>query len=129
MASLISSLTRALAILFIAGQLVAIAARAADPISATEAVRHVGEKAEVCGIVASTNYATRSRGQPTFLNIDHPYPNHIFTALIWGSDRARFDYAPETLKGRRICVRGVITVYRGKPQIIVSGPSQLRRVK
>ena len=26
------------------------------------------------------------RGQPTFLN-DAPYPNHVFTAVVWGRDR------------------------------------------
>ena len=127
MASASKMLARTSAIILIAVQLAASAARAADSLSAADAANHIGELAEVCGIVASATYATRSRGQPTFLNIDRPYPDHIFTALIWGSNRARFDYAPETLKGERICVRGVITAYRGKPQIVVSTPSQLQR--
>ena len=41
----------------------------------------------VCGIVASAHYAASSKGQPTFVNLDKPYPNQIFTVLIWGSDR------------------------------------------
>jgi hypothetical protein len=44
----------------------------------------------VCGTVASTHYAPRSRGQPTFLNLGHAYPNEDFTAVIWGENRAQF---------------------------------------
>ena len=53
-------------------------------ISAQEAINHVGEVQTVCGIVASTKFSTRSRRQPTFLNLDQPYPNHIFTVLFGG---------------------------------------------
>lgn len=59
-------------------------------ISAAEAKNHIGEKAAVCGNVVSTHYAARSKGNPTFLNLDEPYPRQIFTILIWGSDRPKF---------------------------------------
>jgi hypothetical protein len=84
-------------------------------ISASEASNHVGETATVCGEVASANYATRSRGKPTFLNLDKPYPNHIFTAVIFDDLRSSFDYAPESLTGENICVTGYIERYKGKP--------------
>jgi antitoxin HicB len=48
--------------------------------------------------VASTIFAAHSKGQPTFLNLDQPYPTHIFTALIWGSDRPKFGQPEETYK-------------------------------
>ncbi len=76
--------------------------------------------------VASAKYATNANRQPTFLNLDKPYPNHLFTAVIWGSDRAAFPYAPESLANRRICVTGTIQLYRGKAEIVVSGPNQIR---
>ena len=95
-------------------------------ISPADAHKYVGEKKTVCGQVASATYAARSRRQPTFLNLDRPYPNHIFTVVIWGSDRNKFKTPPETLfKAKTICVTGVIDVYRGKPQIIVRDPSQI----
>src|SRR5205807_4746827 len=59
-------------------------------ISARDAKTHVGERVKVCGEVASTHYALRSHGQPTFINLDQPYPNLIFTIVIWGSDRPKF---------------------------------------
>ena len=44
------------------------------PLSAKEAKDHVGEQAKVCGVVASAHFAYRSKGSPTFLNLDEPYP-------------------------------------------------------
>ena len=94
-------------------------------ISASEAKNHIGEQSKVCGPVASTHFAYRSRGAPTFINLDRPYPNQIFTAVIWREDRAKFG-SPETrYANQQICVTGVIEAYRGTPEIIVRNPSQI----
>jgi DNA/RNA endonuclease YhcR with UshA esterase domain len=99
-------------------------------IPAAEASRHVGERGTVCGEVASTRYAPSANGEPTFLNLERPYPNQVFTALIWGEDRPRFGRAPEEhFRGRRICVTGKITEYRGTPQIVVRRPDQIEVVE
>src|SRR5579872_1278182 len=90
---------------------------AEQTIPATEAAKHVGEKATVCGVVASASYASRAKGQPTFLNLDKPYPNPIFTALIWGDDRSKFDQPEVKLRDKRICTTGTITLYKGVPEI------------
>jgi hypothetical protein len=79
----------------------------------------------VCGAVASAKFAANSRSQPTFLDFDRAYPNAVFTAVIFGTDRPKFG-APETsLRGKRVCVTGQIRDYRGKPEIILNDPSQL----
>jgi hypothetical protein len=91
-----------------------------------DAHKFIGMEKTVCGTVASTTYAIRTKGRPTFLNLDQPYPNQIFTVLIWGSDRNKFKNPPETFfRGKRICVTGIIEEYRGKPEIIVRGPDQV----
>ena len=100
---------------------------AAESLEPEEAANHIGEQATVCGMVASSKFATQARGQPTFLNLGKPYPEHIFTALIWGSDRPAFPYAPESLRGVKICVYGTITAFRGKPEIVTTQPSQITR--
>jgi len=69
--------------------------------------------------VAAANYAARSKGQPTFLNLDEPYPRQIFIALIWGDDRPKFGQPETELKDRRICVTGLIEQYQGTPQIVL----------
>jgi len=102
-------------------------APATEAITAEAAAQHIGERAEVCGRVASANHSLESKGRPTFLNFDRPYPDHIFTALIWGKDRARFSAPPESLLGQDVCAHGTITEHKGKPQIIVERPAQLTK--
>jgi micrococcal nuclease len=95
-------------------------------INPIDAKNYIGKEKTVCGTVASTSYAIRSRGRPTFLNLDQPYPNQIFTVVIWGSDRNKFKDPPETFfRGKTICVTGIIESYRGKPEIIVRSPDQI----
>lgn len=96
-------------------------------LSAAQAGDHVGQRATVCGVVASSRYAASSRGRPTFLNLDQPYPNHVFTIVIWGEARGNFPEPPEqAFAGKRVCVIGTIETYRGTPQIVVREPSALR---
>jgi hypothetical protein len=95
-------------------------------ISAAEAKNHVGERATVCGEVASVHYAARSRGNPTFINLDKPYPNQIFTVLIWGSDRPKFGDPEEAYRSKHICVTGKISDYKGVPEIVAYEPSQIK---
>jgi hypothetical protein len=66
------------------------------------------------------------RGNPTFINLDKPYPNQIFTVLIWGSDRPKFGDPEETYRSKRICVTGKISDYKGVPEIVAYEPSQIK---
>ena len=95
-------------------------------IEAERAKDYIGQKATVCGKVVSTKYAAASRGSPTFLNLDRPYPDHVFTVVIWGGDRAKFGEPEVDYKGERICVTGEIESYRGVPQIVLKKPEQMR---
>ena len=92
-----------------------------------EAKNHIGKEASICGTVVSGYYAKSSRGQPTFLNMDKPYPNQPFTIVIWGEDRMKFGDPIRKYRGHRVCVEGVIDSYRGIPQIVARDPSQIRR--
>lgn len=94
-------------------------------ISAADAKNHIGEKATVCGRVASTHFAANSRGKPTFINLDEPYPNQIFTVVIWGSDRSNFGDPESAYRNKHICVSGVIESYRGVPQIVARESQQI----
>ncbi len=99
---------------------------AEQSIEARNAKDHVGETATVCGLVASTHFARSSRGQPTFINLDEPYPSQIFTLLIWGSDRSKFGTPEQVYTGRRICVSGLIKLFRGVPETVAYDPKQVR---
>jgi DNA/RNA endonuclease YhcR with UshA esterase domain len=104
----------------------ALTSQAQNSISAVQAKEHVGEKATVCGEVVSTHYAASSRGGPTFINLDKPYPNQIFTVVIWGSDRPKFGDPESMYRSKRVCVSGTIESYRGVPQIVAREPGQIR---
>jgi len=93
--------------------------------SAHMAQNHIGEKATVCGVVVSAHYASSSKGEPTFLNLDEAYPNHVFTAVIWGENRERFGEPEVKYKGKNICIKGKIKDYRGIAQIILYSESQI----
>jgi hypothetical protein len=92
--------------------------------SPTEAAQHVGEHGTVCGRIASAHYAEGTDGQPTFINLDKPYPDQIFTVVIWGDYRDRFSVPPEIWHGR-VCVTGRISAYHGEPEIAVTDPAQI----
>ena len=66
---------------------------------------------------AYCSYRPSVGGSPTFCN-DAPYPNHDFTLLVWGSDWSDFD-------GKCIIVKGLVTIYQGKPQIEATNRSQV----
>jgi hypothetical protein len=102
-----------------------IAAHAA-PLNPEEAGSHVGENATVCGVVASATYAAQAPMAPTFLDLGKPYPNQVFSVIIFGSDRPKFG-APETsMRDKPVCITGEIFLYEGKPRIILHDPKQLR---
>jgi DNA/RNA endonuclease YhcR with UshA esterase domain len=95
-------------------------------LTAAEAKEHIGDNATVCGDVVTTRYAASSNGEPTFLNLDKPYPNQIFTVVIWGNNRGKFKTPEEDYKDKKICVTGRITAYDGLPEIIVDDPKEIR---
>lgn len=115
-------------LLLFAGTVPAVCAEKAESVGipASEAVHHVGEVLTVCGHVASAAYIGSVEGRPTFLNFERPYPDQLFSVVIWESARARFDKPPERqFDGKSVCVTGRIETYRGKPQIVVEDPEQI----
>jgi hypothetical protein len=128
MVRMLRSLTAVLAVFGLLSITTAVPAPAATKtLTAAEAAQHAGEVATVCGVVASAKFASSTKGQPTYLNLDKPYPNQIFTVLIWGENRAAFGTPEKDLDGKRVCVTGKIALYRGKPEIVVHLPSELTK--
>ncbi len=115
----------ALALCLAMGAAVATGARAAD-LTPAQAAQHIGEKATVCGTIAGAHYAERSDGQPTFINLDRPYPDPVFTIVIWGDYRGKFSPPPETWTGR-VCATGKLTAFHGRAEMKVFSPAQIRR--
>jgi hypothetical protein len=97
----------------------------AQILTAAQAKAHEGQVATVCGTVASEHTAMRSRGVPTFINLDAAYPAEIFTILVWGDDRQNVGTFPPM--GSHVCATGLIRDYRGVPEMVVRSKRQLRR--
>jgi DNA/RNA endonuclease YhcR with UshA esterase domain len=97
----------------------------AAPLSPEDAAGHIGETATVCGVVASAEYEANVKAQPTLLDLGKPSPKAVFTAVIYGDNRAIFGTPETSLRGKRICVTGEISGYQGKPEIVLTEPSQL----
>lgn len=100
-------------------------------LSAAEAADHVGETATVCGEVVSAHFAETRVGQPTFLNLDHPYPDQVFEIVIWEEHRPAFldqlGAPPEVhYAGKYLCIRGEIGAFRGVPRTEAADPEQIR---
>jgi len=123
----VSAVAALVLVLMFAGAVAPCSAATDRPIiEVAEAASHVGESATVCGTVSSAAYLGRTSGTPTFLDLGRPYPDQLFTVVIWGTARGLFEDEPEALfDGRRICVTGTIVEYKGKPQIVVDDPSQI----
>jgi DNA/RNA endonuclease YhcR with UshA esterase domain len=120
-----------LVLLIALGSLLGAGQKASAQITITpaQATSHVGEVVTVCGTVASTRYASSTRGKPTFLNLGKAYPNQIFTVMIWGEDREKFGEPEEKYRDKNICVTGLISIYRGVPEIVVKDPKDIRIIE
>jgi DNA/RNA endonuclease YhcR with UshA esterase domain len=105
-----------------AGAVAALAIAQAPPTyTATEAAKHVGETATVTDKVDAVHQSGKGN---IFLNMGGKYPNQAFTAFIPSASAAQFS-EPQQYEGRTVAVSGKITLYKGKPEIIVNSPSQI----
>lgn len=95
-------------------------------IPAAQAEQFVGRQGTVCGVVAGVRFAENAEGQPTFLFIGGAFPNHPFSARIWGRDRESLGLDPGTLQGKTVCVSGEIGRSNNRPEIVVRGARSLK---
>jgi DNA/RNA endonuclease YhcR with UshA esterase domain len=92
-----------------------------------EVAKHVGETVTVHGKVFDGKYLDWSASKPTLLNIGAAFPNHLLTVAIADSNRSKFSYKPEEFfVNKTVWVTGTVTDYKNKPQIMVSGPSEIK---
>jgi DNA/RNA endonuclease YhcR with UshA esterase domain len=89
--------------------------------TAVEAAKHVGETATITDTVDGVHQSSKGN---IFLNMGGKYPNQAFTAYIPSASAAQFPN-PQRYEGRTVAVSGKITLYKGKPEIIVNSPSQI----
>jgi hypothetical protein len=93
-------------------------------LQAADAKLHINADARVTGRVAEVNIAERL----IRLNFEKPYPNQVFTAVIFAPKTNLF---PEVarLKDKTVEISGKIADYHGRPEIILTTTNQLRIVE
>jgi hypothetical protein len=96
-----------------------------DCVDFNDAGKHTGEPGCVTGRVLRV-YA--SRAGSTFLDFCTDYRSCPFTSVIFSSDRGKFGDL-ETLEGKPVEIRGSITTYQGRAEIIIRDPDQIREAE
>lgn len=85
--------------------------------------KYEGKTVIVCEKVQSTFL---SKSNTTMLNFGKPYPNQTFVVVIKSADLVNFSYEPhELLKDKTICITGIVEIYKGMPQIIVTAEKEM----
>lgn len=87
-----------------------------------EAGAHTGQAGCISGRILRV---FTSRAGNTYLDFCPDYRDCPFTSVIFGSDRDKFGDL-ETLGGKKVELRGPISVYQGRAQIVVHDPEQIR---
>ena len=89
--------------------------------SSKDAGGHIGENAIVTGFVADVSV----REKVAYLNFDAKYPNNTFTGVVFSSKFELFGDL-NRFKNKTVELKGVISTYNNKAQIILNSPMQLK---
>lgn len=107
--------------------LFACKASAQTKISPKEAEKHINETVAVTGKVFSGKLITSNN--MTLLDIGGFNPNQDLTVMIESANRGKFKGKPEEdYKGKEVTITGKIIDFKGKPEIVVTDPEQIKVV-
>lgn len=92
--------------------------------SSAEAKDHINEEAAVTGYVADVVV----RDRVSYLNFDKKYPKNTFTGVVF---EEKFEEVGdlENFRNKNVELKGKITTYKGKPQIIINSKNQIKVLK
>jgi|SRR6267143_3385537 len=90
-------------------------------IAPNQTSQFIGSEQEktVCGRVVGVHQTQKV----TFINFGHAYPHQDFTIVIWDADRKNVGSIPQD--GACVCVTGLITQYKSKPQIVLKDATKM----
>jgi len=92
-------------------------------IGTADASKYYEETMMVTGRVVQVSV----RPNVAILDLDKPPPDTPFTAVIFEENMAQFGDL-QKFKNRDVAVSGTVTEYRGKPEIILESPDQMKTV-
>ena len=93
-----------------------------DAIDVKDAPNYVGKKVTVCTRVV----AIKSSDAITQISLDEKFPNSPLTVIVFAKNYSKFPNSLEQLfLNQDVCLKGVVEIYKGKPQIILESPTQI----
>jgi hypothetical protein len=96
----------------------------AQPIEPSSAKEQVGKTVTTCGVISKVKPFSKG----TYLSFGPSFPKEHLTAVVWNGDLQAFVSkfgGLDALTGRKACVRGKVTTYKGHAQIELSAPDRL----
>ncbi len=116
---------RFLILSFVLSGIISTQALCQTTISAKDAAKHLNEKVTVCDTLYGGKFL--SGADITLLDMGGSHPNELLTLIIKGEDRKKFKTAPEeAFKHKKICVSGQLIDYKGKPEMVITDPDQIK---
>ena len=99
-----------------------IAASPQTKVPVKDADKYLGQTVTNVGTVDEVHL---TKSGTYFLNMGASYPNQTFTAVIFKSDASTFTDV-EKYEGKEVEITGKIQEYKGKPEIILKKPEQIK---
>ena len=92
--------------------------------SASTAAEKIGQEVEISGEIVSTYYASKSAGQPFFLNVDIDFPNNPITIII--PRKYILNFPVQSLQNKTVIIKGLVKENEhGKSTIFLKDGDQL----
>lgn len=95
-------------------------------------LEHIGEKIEVIGRITDYRENTTKYGRPyVFMNMGS-YPNQSFSVIIWSKGLTALEkrnIPSNSYNFEWVSITGIISMYKGIPQITIEEPSQIQVLK
>jgi DNA/RNA endonuclease YhcR with UshA esterase domain len=96
-------------------------------ISAEEANKYVGENVTVTGKIVGGKFAEKYKKPSTILNMGGNGSSTAVSIVINNENRKNFPYNPEDyLSNKRVSVTGKVTEAKGRPEILINGPEDVK---
>lgn len=90
-------------------------------ITTSEVNKYLNQTVTVKGYIAEVVM----RPKVNYLNFDKKYPDNTFTTVIFPDDMYKFEDLMK-YQNKNVKVTGRISLYKGKPQIIINSTSQIK---
>ncbi len=94
----------------------------AQTLQPAEAQAHAGQTVTVEGAVSNVHKISNGI---TFIDMGGKFPDNTFTAVILAADAAKFPDM-DSLNGKTVDVTGQVRLYKGKPEILLKDPAQIK---